>query len=266
MSGPSGLPDKHELYEQAAQSPRRQAQFLRALHARGHSDAPLILGEDFAGTGALSRQWVTLAPGATAVCVDHNPEVLARGKGVAGVTTHCADVSEIDDPADVICALNFSICEIHDRARLVAYLSHVRPRLRESGVFVADLYGGADAFVEGESDVELREGENEQDGPGVRYVWEQRLANPMTGRVVNAMHFVLESGETMPDAFVYDWRLWSVPELRDAMIEAGFASTEVYDRLGDAVDEDGHVYAEPLGGDDTLDDNFVVYVAARETA
>jgi hypothetical protein len=32
-------------------------------------------------------------------------------------------------------------------------------------------------------------------------------------------------GEIVEDAFVYRWRLWSAPELRDAMAEAGFEET-----------------------------------------
>ena len=32
----------------------------------------------------------------------------------------------------------------------------------------------------------------------------------------------------MKNAFVYDWRLWSIPETRDAMKEAGFSDTAVY--------------------------------------
>jgi hypothetical protein len=65
------------------------------------------------------------------------------------------------------------------------------------------------------------------------------------------------------DAFVYRWRLWSIAEMRDAMVEAGFASTEVHDRLGGAVDASGELYARPLGPTDELDDDFVVYVVAR---
>jgi len=62
-------------------------------------------------------------------------------------------------------------------------------------------------------------------------VWEQREFDPCTARAVNAMHFRVErDGEivqSLEDAFVYSWRLWSVPELRDAMTEAGFTATEV---------------------------------------
>jgi hypothetical protein len=54
--------------------------------------------------------------------------------------------------------------------------------------------------------------------------------------VLNALHFQVETtdGEIVArytDAFTYDWRLWSVPELREAMREAEFERTEVHDSL-----------------------------------
>ena len=32
----------------------------------------------------------------------------------------------------------------------------------------------------------------------------------------------------MHDTFTYDWRLWTIPEVREAMREAGFDQTAVY--------------------------------------
>ena len=37
-------------------------------------------------------------------------------------------------------------------------------------------------------------------------------------------------------AFSYDWRLWTVPEVRDALIDAGFERVDVY---WEDEDEDG---------------------------
>lgn len=256
-------PDRFDLYEQAAQSPEMQARFLRAL-AGERSAGALTLGEDFCGTGAVSRAWLALDPTHRAVCVDRDAAPLARlrdrsGDTEARLTIHPADVMDVHDPADLIAALNFSVCEIHDRTALVAYLRHTRSRLSAGsggvGTMVIDLYGGVDAFAVGESDVELRD--------GVRYVWEQRFADPLTARVVNAMHFIPEEGPPLRDAFVYDWRLWSVPEFREALCEAGFDEVEIHDRLGDAIDDAGRVYARPIESADDLDENFVVYLVAR---
>jgi hypothetical protein len=70
--------------------------------------------------------------------------------------------------------------------------------------------------------------------------------------------------QEMFDAFVYEWRLWSVPELRDAMDEAGFSKTQVYAKLADAWDDEGNAYVEPvMDAEDELDESFIVMVAGR---
>lgn len=247
---------KYELYEQAAQSPARQARFVRAVAG----DRARVLGEDFCGTGALSLAWVGLGEGRRAIAVDLDPVPLghlrARSHGAGDrIEILQADVRDRLAPVDVIATLNFSIGYFHERAELLRYLRSAHERLASAGgVFLCDVYGGVDAFACGVSDLELR--------GGAVYEWEQRDADPLTARVVNAMHFILENGERIEDAFVYEWRLWSVPELRDALLEAGFASAVVYDRLGDAEADDGELFVRPVPGDE-LDENFVVYIAAR---
>jgi hypothetical protein len=70
--------------------------------------------------------------------------------------------------------------------------------------------------------------------------------------------------EEFTDAFIYRWRLWSVPELRDAMAEAGFKTTQVYAKLAEAMDEDGNAFTTPVeDGQEELDDNFIVLVVGR---
>ncbi len=255
VSGARALLD---LYERAAQSPERQARFLQAVAG----DGARALGEDGCGAGSLSVAWARLsgAHRAVAIDLDETPlAVLEEKAAAAGVRDRVeivrGDMRGATAPVDVIALLNFSIGYFHERADLLAYLRGARERVDAAGgVLVCDLYGGADAWAIGVSDLELR--------GGARYEWEQREADPLTGRVVNAMHFETPSGERHEDAFVYEWRLWGVPELRDAMTEAGFARTEVHDRLGDAELEDGSLLAMPAQGDE-VDENFVVYVAAR---
>lgn len=264
--------DKYDLYELCVQSPLRDARYLRAIH--GHD--PTILGEDFSGGGAIARQWVGLIPGGKAVAVDRDPEPLQRLRGHKGITVVCSDVHKATQRADVIADLNFSICEIHTRADLVAYFKHVLSRLKRGGVFVADIYGGSDAYYTGT--VTQR-----KPGPGgerITYNWEQRHTDPLTARVVNAMHFRVSpppakstgkaKGAANPkpfrldDAFVYDWRLWSVAELREALTEAGFKTTEVFSRFADATDDDGNFYVSPIASSEELGDSYSVYVVGRK--
>ncbi len=224
-----------------------------------------MLGEDFCGTAALSRAWCKAVEGGTAVGVDLCEQVLERGRAepVDAVQLVCADAMDADAEADVIFVGNFSIGEIHDRADLVRYLRRCRERLLPDGVFVCDTYGGESAMRVGH----VHRSHRAPDGRSVRYTWEQREADPLTGMVENAMHFRIDRGgtieEELHDAFVYHWRLWSVPELREAMREVGFSVTEVYSKMPDAVDDEGNAYALPLTNSDELEEGFIVCVVGK---
>lgn len=258
---------RHELYERCVQSPRHLVPFLRAVHG----GEPRVLGEDFAGTGALSILWAERSPECLAITADLDAEALAYHPEHPRVRRRHADVMAVSDPADVIFVGNFSIGYRHSRADLVAYLGHARRRLtspgREPGIFICDTYGGESAFLTGEVHRDHWIPEGPHAGKRIRYTWEQRHADPLTGMVTDVLHFRVEKGGVIEqeifDAFVYEWRLWSVPELRDAMLEAGFRTTEVYAKTADAVDEEGNAYVLPVEDPDELDDSFIVLVAGR---
>lgn len=253
---------RHDLYERCVQSPRQLAPLLAAIHGEN----PRTLGEDFAGTAALSIQWARPDDRA-AIAADLDPVALAHHPDHPRVTRRHADVLETHDPCDLLFAGNFSIGYLRTRAELLAYLRHARARLNPGGAFVCDIYGGETAFLTGEVERDHPITDGPHAGAHVRYTWAQREADPITGMVTNTCSFRVERDgaavQEMPDAFVYRWRLWSVPELRDAMAEAGFGSTEVYDHHPDAVDDEGLAYAEPVTDPDDLDDSFIVLIAAR---
>jgi hypothetical protein len=129
---------------------------------------------------------------------------------------------------------------------------------------VCDLYGGESAWMPGST---TRAHRLPGGGGRVAYTWEQRSADPLTGRVVNAIHFELRpSGgraRSIRDAFVYDWRLWGLAELREAIAEAGFSRSDVYARAPDAVDGEGRVHARPLSGAEDVGESYDVLVVAR---
>lgn len=277
--------DKHDLYELCVQSPRHLTLFLRELHG-AH---PVALREDFCGTALLSRRWVAegvqRGDDSRAVAVDLDAEVLDRARRCAGEAGIPADRLRLlradatadlppagidaaawDAPADVIFVGNFSIGYIYDRGTLLAYLRRSRARLAAGGggwgggVFVCDTYGGSGAFRVGLASERTHIGRG---GEVVRYLWEHVSADPLTGMVENAIHFrVREKDEVVadfPSAFTYRWRLWSIPELREAMLEAGFASTEVYTRVQTAPGEP----PEPVRGPEELGENWVACVVGR---
>lgn len=252
--------DKHDLYELCVQSPKDLVPLIRAIHGGD----PHALGEDFSGSAALSHLWVQ-RDACTAVAVDLDDKALGfRGPHVR-ITKHHCDVHEASDQVDVLFVGNFSIGYLHTRAELIAYLRHVRTRLEESrGVFICDTYGGETAYTLGA----VHRAHPMPGGKLCRYTWEQHEADPTTGMVTNLIHFRIERAgvieEEMFDAFVYEWRLWSITELRDAMIESGFSRTDVYAKLADAVDDEGNAYVTPVeDASEELEDSFIVLVAAR---
>lgn len=257
-------PGRHELYEACVQSPEHAVPLLVAIHGRG----PRVLGEDFAGTAAMSRRWVELAPEGRAVAVDRDAAALAHHPTHPAISKVVGDVLECREPCDVLFVGNFSIGYWHTRADLVRYLGHARHRLNPHGVFVCDTYGGESAFALGEMHRDHWLTDGAYRGWRVRYTWEQREADPLTGLVTDVLHFRIISPKGVveaehADAFVYRWRLWSVPELRDALTEAGFAAVEVYSKLPEAIDEQGQAYASPITDPCELDESFIVCVVGR---
>ncbi|MCA9282503.1 MAG: class I SAM-dependent methyltransferase [Phycisphaeraceae bacterium] len=257
--------NKFDLYEWCVQSPAWQVRFLHALHGQ----KPVEFGDDFAGPASLARAWVAMGPGYQAVACDREAGPLEHARkrmaehhdfGMDRLALRAEDVLGCKARADVIAAFNFAVCELHTRSELMTYLRNVVFRLRPKGVFVADLYGGERQFVPGVTGMEV-----ETPIGTVLYEWEQRRADPTTARVVNAIHFELPDGTRMEDAFVYDWRLWGVAELREALVEAGFIVSEVYADYAEAMDGDGALMTRPIEGDEgeELNEDFVVYVAGR---
>ncbi len=276
------LMDRHDLYELCVQSPRILAAFLHGVHGAD----PLVLREDFCGTAALSRRWIAdgikRGERRRAVAVDLDPEVLgraAREAAAAGIADRLMIIqADAADPGehrggagaaalapDVVFVGNFSIGYIHTRAALLGYLRASRARLAAAnsgwggGVFVCDTYGGAGAFRLGS----LERTHVGRRGEVVRYLWRHVAADPLTGIVVSTISFrVIEGGEAtleLPDAFIYRWRLWSIAELREAMAEAGFASTEVYTKVDVAPGE----RPEPVTGPEELGEDWIVCVVGR---
>lgn len=258
--------NRYQLYTLCAQTPARDVRALLALStAEGASrnTPPRILGEDFCGAAELSRAWCEHSTKARAIAADRDPEAIAHARPHPRLRLLTRDVFAVKGRIDVLAALNFSVCELHERRELVRYLKHVRARLNPGGCFVCDIYGGRDAFATGTVSQRFKGPR----GESVTYRWQQRDVDPLAARVVNAMHFSVRTKrgvtQTFSDAFVYHWRLWTVAELRDAMLDAGFRSSSVYSRTADAIDQDGNLYFSPIDEPSPLAEGFNVFVVAR---
>jgi len=250
-----------------------------------------LLAEDFCGSALLARGWCLADPKRRAVATDIDAVVLAHSKPHRRLTLIQADVCGKDPEqaaakalgakADVVQVGNFSIGELHERSELTAYLKQVRGRVADDGLFVCDMYAGPGAWKRCKASVdhpaiELDTARLEVGRLGrlgglkharVRYTWRQIEADLATGLVHNAIDFALlnRSGSevwSLKNAFKYNWRLWSIAELRDALHDAGFSRIEVYGDSPDAMDAKGDAYVTPLEVLETRT-SAVVYVAAR---
>jgi hypothetical protein len=154
------------------------------------------------------------------------PERASRVKLVEG------DVLEVGgEPVDVTAAFNFSYFLWKTRDELRRYFERARASLLPEGLFVLDAYGGADAQ---RPSLERRKVE------GFTYVWDQHSFDPISHHVTNFIHFEFSDGSKLRRAFRYDWRLWTIPELRELLGEAGFRRTEVYWEGTDADTGEGN--------------------------
>lgn len=221
--------DRYDLYQRSVQAPEHDLAFIDRLAMR-HSGRPALrLREDFCGTALLAAAWSRSRPDREAWAIDIDPEPLAWGRehniaplGPAASRVHLvqADVlSRRTPPCDVVVAPNFSFCCFKERSTLLRYFTLARRVLRPGGFLVADLFGGPTCM---ETVIETRR------VGSFTYVWEQSSFDPITGHLVAHIGFRFRDGSSLKRAFTYDWRLWSLPELRDLLHEAGFRETEVY--------------------------------------
>ena len=77
------------------------------------------------------------------------------------------------------------------------------------------------------------------------------------------IHFRFPDGSRMNRAFSYHWRLWTLPELRELLLEAGFRSATVYWEGTDPKTGEGDgIYSPATVGD--ADPGWVCYLVAEK--
>ncbi len=255
--------DRHACYEAAVQCVESEIDFVDAEFQRLRGRRAATLREDFCGTGNASCEWVRRRRSNRAIGVDIDPEVLAWGRdhhlaalppaARARMTQLEGDVTKVQtSPADTVLAMNFSYWLFKERAGMRAYFKRVRAALVDDGVFFLDCYGGYEAF---------RVLKERSDYKGFSYVWDQSSYNPVTGDLICHIHFRFPDGSRLDRAFTYDWRLWTLPEIREILAEAGFSRTVVYWQGWDEAEETGSGDFLPVEVADP-DAGWICYIAA----
>ena len=212
------------------QNPEEDIKFLRRTYRGLRGRDARILREDFCGTFANSVHWVETDAKATAFAIDLDPEPLAWGKqnNLSKIPREEQQrvrilqrsvLSPKLPSADVVCALNFSYYTFKERPLLRSYLAGVLKQLNPKGILVLDSLGGTDCQTPCHETRKYS---------AFTYKWELESYNPIANHGKFAIHFKPKFRPILRRAFSYDWRIWSIVEIRELMKEVGFKRTIVY--------------------------------------
>jgi len=254
--------DRHRLYERAVQEPEADVDFAIEVFEAELGRRPHVLREDFCGTAAVCRDWVRAHPRNIAWGVDldrstldwgqrHNIDPLP-GKERRRVALVHGDVrATATDPADVVMAQNFSYFLFEERAGLVEYFRACRGNLGETGLILLDAYGGPESVARMSEETEYDD---------FSYVWDQDQFDPIRQHATCYIHFKFPDGSRIDKAFAYAWRMYTIPEIREALDDAGFSDSKVYWEGVDPDTEEGDgVYREAETADN--DEAWICYIA-----
>jgi SAM-dependent methyltransferase len=256
--------DRHVLYQKSVQCVEAEIDFVDETFSTLRGRLATRLREDFCGTGNTSCEWVRRRPANTALGVDLDAEVLAwgdehnraaLGEAARRMRFARANVLEVEcEPMDVVLAMNFSYWILKDRAATRQYFRRVRDTLTDDGIFFLDCYGGYEA-----SQVMKERTKHE----GFTYVWEQADYNPITGAMKCNIHFEFPDRSRMKNAFRYEWRLWTLPEVQELLVEAGYRDVTVYwEEWDEEADEGSGIYHPATTAEQ--DAAWVCYVVAQK--
>jgi SAM-dependent methyltransferase len=256
--------DIHDLYEKSVQAVDLEVEFLRDTYRGLRGRDPSSLREDFCGTASLTCEWARSAPRRHAIGVDIDAGVLDWGRrnrlarlsetARARVKLLQADVRTVrTDPVDIVGAFNFSYFCFKTRDEMRGYFARVRQALNEGGLFFLDAFGGPDAS-------EIMKERTKIDR--FTYIWEQAEFEPVTSRILCHIHFKFPDGSRIKRAFTYDWRLWTLPELRELLAEAGFSSSRVFWEGDDGEGGGNGEFKEHATGE--ADPAWIAYIVAEK--
>lgn len=222
--------DRYDYYKRSVQSPEADCQFISDTFKEIRGKRPHDLREDFCGTFAICCEWARRNKHNRALGVDLDIEPITYGK------THYLSELRADQqsrikivqgsvlisslaPVDVTVAFNFSYYLFKSRMMLRRYFKKAHAGIRRDGLFIVDAFGGTDTQEANEEKSKIG---------GFTYYWHQESFDPITNGALFHIHFKRKGERKRHRVFTYDWRLWSIPEIRDIMLEAGFTRTHVY--------------------------------------
>jgi cyclopropane fatty-acyl-phospholipid synthase-like methyltransferase len=216
------------------QTPEVEIALFERIFRQRFRREPQSLREDFCGTALLCRHWVESDPDRIACGVDADPEVLRAAEAMnvrpldedeaERIVLIRADARTLSERTyDAITAGNYSWALFDDDA-LASYLAAVHACLEDEGLVALEIFGGADL---------RRPLLHQHREPGFTYLWEQKRYDPDARTLDAAIHFRLDDGRELREAFGYRFQVRDYEETAAALRAAGFADASLY------VEEDG---------------------------
>ena len=258
--------DRHTLYEKSVQGVKEEFNFVNDTFKALRKRQPHSVREDFCGTAKMCCEWVSRNKKNTATGVDIDADVLAWGREHnvselkssqrARVRLIQEDVFKVEqkEPVDVVLAMNFSYQIFKTRELLGGYFRKTHEALADDGILFLDAFGGYEAYKE------LKE---KRKFKHFKYIWEHAHYNPVNSDIICHIHFSFPDGSKMKKAFTYDWRLWTLPELQDLLIEAGYTRVTVYWEDADEETGEGNGNFSPVTVGDP-DPSWVCFLVAEK--
>ena len=227
--------DKYLCYQASVQSPDHEVDFFQQAYKEAFGRSPMTLREDFCGTYAVCCSWVASHRDRTALGVDLDPDPIQWGlehnqsklpeSQQKRIRILEQDVRKRNRPqVDVLAAQNFSFWIFKTRAEVIEYFKVARANMNAEGIMVMDMMGGGGCYEEGHVDVRtIKKGKK-----GFKYCWKQDRFNPINADGRFFINFKFADGSKLKKAFEYNWRFWTIPEVREMLTEAGFSASHVY--------------------------------------
>jgi cyclopropane fatty-acyl-phospholipid synthase-like methyltransferase len=275
------MADRHVCYEASVQCVEAEIDFVAETFEQIRGRPLRLVREDFCGTANTSCEFVSRHPENRAIGIDLDEPTLQWGREHKLSALNEQAQSRVDlrrdnvlsvqtEPVDAILAMNFSYFIFQQRDLLRSYFEKCRAALKDDGVLFLDCFGGHESFAESQDEREIEADE----GPtkigidayskdGFTYIWDQHKYNPITGEMVCKIHFHFPDKSKIKNAFTYVWRMWTLPELREILTEAGFSQVDVYWEGTDEESGEGNgEYSATLEGE--ADPAWVSYIVAQK--
>lgn len=254
----------HDLYEQSVQNVEHEIDFMQETYKYLKGKLAYFYREDFCGTANSSCEWIKQGKNYNAIGIDNDASVLlwAKENRLARLSNNElsrlkvieADVMTRQSiSVDILSAFNFSYFTFNTREQLRKYFENSLSALKQDGIFFLDLFGGPEAHQE-----LIEKTEHDE----FTYIWHQSEFYPLSHFIQCSISFEFPDASVIEDAFIYKWRLWSAPEIKELLFEAGFKKVNFY---WEGEDDEGEGNGDFFPDDKGVPDlSWIAYIVAEK--